>query len=116
MLVHGLRGFGDPGDEVAVVIPTTRIDLHEAHAALHGPTGAERFRGKVASTIGFEDGLRLFGDVEGIGGRGLHLEGRLAGLETGFGLLIALDALHVALVQAAHEVEWCALLVERGNR
>jgi hypothetical protein len=45
----------------------------------------------------------------------LHLKRQLEGFDAGFELLIALHGLHVALVQAAHEVELGALLVERGK-
>jgi hypothetical protein len=51
-LVHGLGGFADASDEVAVMVPATGFHLHKTHAALHKPTGAEEFRGQFAFAVG----------------------------------------------------------------
>ena len=85
---EALMGFFDavvavPG--LAGAVP----DLHVAHAALGEAARHEHLAALQGVAIHLANGLRLFRDVKGIGGLGLHAEAEFERLDAGFQLRIA---------------------------
>ena len=110
-----LAGFG--GEffvEVLVVVPAVVPDLDDADAALDEAAGDEELLALLAGAVGGAGGLGFFGDVEGVGGLGLHTEGDLVGFEAGLEGGFALEILGVDLVELIDEVELAALFL-RGD-
>ena len=65
--IHVSGRASGSGEDIGVVIPTTRIDLNEANAALYEATGTEKFRTEVALTIGIARLLRFFRNIKSVG-------------------------------------------------
>jgi len=116
--VDGVTACFDVGFDVVVVIPATDFDLNEANAALDQATCDEEFDGLVWGAVGFGvdaveffDGIGFFGDVEGVGGFGLHFEGHFEGLDARFEHLVGLEGSRVHLVEDVGELELALLTV-----
>ncbi len=97
--------------EVLVVVPAVVPDLDDAHAALNETAGDEELFALLARAVGGAGGLGFFGDVERVGGLGLHAEGDLVGFEARLEGGFALEILGVDLVELINEVELAALLL-----
>ncbi len=90
------------------------IELNETDAALHEAAGQQALAAKVVSG-GFADaveragGVRLFGNIDGVRGFGLHAEGEFVGGDAGVegGVVFAFG--EVALVHAGDEIEGFSL-------
>ena len=96
--------------EVLVMVPAVVPDLDDAHAALDEPAGDKELFALLAGAVGGAGGFGFFGDVERVGGLGLHAEGDLVGFEARLEGGFALEILGVDLVELVDEVELAALL------
>ena len=56
---------------------------------------------------------RLFVEIEGIGGRGLHFEGDFVGFDAGFQLGVLLQVLGVEFVELLNQIQLAALFAGR---
>lgn len=63
------------------MVPAVVPDLDDAHAALDEPAGDKELFALLAGAVGGAGGFGFFGDVERVGGLGLHPEGDLVGFE-----------------------------------
>ena len=91
-------------------------ELDEAHAAFEQPPRDERLPGVNAVAVHLADRLRLFADVEGVGGIHLHAVGQFERLDAGFQPRVLLPAaLLVFLVELLQQVELLALFLQRSR-
>ena len=100
------------GLEVVVVVPGLAVavpELDEADPALEQPPGRQELPGVDAGAVHLADRLRLLGDVERVGGLGLHPVRQLERLDARLELGLAAAAVEVPPVELGQQVELGAL-------
>ena len=80
------------------MVPAVVPDLDDAHAALDETAGDKELFALLAGAVGGAGGFGFFGDVERVGGLGLHAEAEFERLDAGFQLRIAGARLAVKFV------------------
>src|SRR3977135_652821 len=96
------------------MVPAAGPNLDETNAALDEPSRDQQLIALGGASIKLAHTLRLFVEVEGIGGFSLHLERHFIRLQPSLKLRILLQVLAVQLIELMNQVELTPLFRKRG--